>query len=66
MYQIGGNMKLIKDFRKKLKTEGRSIKWFVTKYLTADRYTYFSFQINGWKNDINEKFIEAIKKYLEE
>lgn len=59
-------MKLIKDFRKKLKVEGRTLKWFVNTYLTPDRYTYFSFQINGWKNDINEDFVEAIKLYLEE
>ena len=59
-------MILVKQFKSKLKEEGRSMKWFVGKYLAPDRYTYFSFQINGWKEQINDDFIDAIKKYLEE
>lgn len=58
---------IVKKFNEKLKNEGRSKKWFVKTYISEEKkdYQYFCFQIAGWKPEINENFIEAIQKYLE-
>ena len=56
---------MIKKLRKKLKKEGRTLKWFVNKYLNTYHYQTIMQQINGFTT-LQDYTIIAIEKYLEE
>lgn len=57
---------MITKFRKKLRNEGRTLKWFFMNYIGGDRsYTSFAQQVGGFvlvQKDVDE----AIKKYMAE
>jgi len=58
---------LIKRFKSKLAEDGRFQKWFVKNYLAEKDYTYFSAQINGWRDGkVCDRYVNAMKKYLKE
>jgi len=55
---------VIKKLRAKLKKEGRSLKWFIGKYLINHNYQAIMHQINGFTT-LQDYTIKAIEKYLE-
>ena len=57
--------KLIVKFRKKLKEDGRTLRWFHQNYFEDISYMSFIQQMNGYYA-ISDDVKEAIKKYLED
>lgn len=56
---------MIEKFRKKLRVENRSLKWFIEAYLPKENYSTISLQVNGFST--LQKYTEdAIEKYLNE
>ena len=56
---------MLETLRKKLKEEGRSYSWWITKYLHGYKYHTIMSQINGF-TDAQDYLFEAIEKYLKE
>ena len=56
---------MIADLKKKLKTEGRSTKWFIDNYVSDKGYQTVMQQINGFAK-VQDYLVIAIKKYLGE
>lgn len=56
---------MIKKFKEKLKYDGKTIKWFIQKYLPDVKYHTFVSQINGFA-PLNKRYREKIQEYLEE
>lgn len=54
---------LLIKFRAKMKSEGRSIKWFVNTYVKCS-YSTFSCQLNGI-NSLKDTTRQSIIKFLE-
>ena len=56
-------METIKIFRKKLHSDGRSLKWFHENYVKDEfKYGYFIKQINI-QDSIQERLLEIITEY---
>lgn len=58
----------INEFKKKLlKTDGRTLTWFHREKLPKELdYSYFIFQINGFKKSgIDQNIQDAINSYME-
>ena len=57
---------MVKEFRKKLKADGRSLVWFHKKYLAGSDREYISLaQQAGGFSTLQKDVESAIKKYLE-
>lgn len=56
---------MIKKLRAKIKKEGRSLKWFVAKYLSNYHYQTIMQQVNGFSK-LQDYTIKAIEKYMGE
>lgn len=54
---------LIKDFKKKMRQEGRSFKWFHKTYIKDVSYVYFIIQINDC-DKLHDSVRDAIQKFL--
>ena len=59
------NEKLIESLRKKLKAEGRMLKWFILNYVSHRKYSTVMAQM-CFNNPLSEDVADAIKKYLGE
>ena len=55
---------LIEIFKKKMREEGRSFKWFHKTYINGVSYVYFIIQINDC-DKLHDSVKVAIEKYLE-
>lgn len=56
---------LIKNFKARMKTEGRSFKWFHRVYLRDITYPYFIIQLNE-PDRLHDGIKQAIEKFLKE
>lgn len=55
----------IKQFKTRMKKEGRTFKWFHGKYIKGISYVYFMIQLHD--NDrISDAVLAGIKKFLSE
>ena len=57
--------KLIKKFKAKMRTEGRSFKWFHRTYLNGISYPYFIVQLNE-PDRVQDDIKHAIEKYVKD
>ena len=55
---------LAEKFKKRMREEGRTFKWFYNNYLVDVSYPYFIIQLNE-KDRLSEEIKKAIVKYLE-
>ena len=55
----------IKEFKKRMREEGRSFRWFHKTYLNGLSYPYFIIQLNEPER-IHEHVKNAIEKYLKD
>jgi hypothetical protein len=53
------------NLQKKLKQEGRSLRWFHKKYISAITYNALALQLNGYAV-ICDEAKKAVDKYLKE
>jgi len=56
---------LAKKLTDKLKKEGRSKKWFISKYFPNKVYNTINMQLLGY-NKLKNETLNAIKNYLEQ
>jgi len=56
---------MVKKLKRRLKEEGRSLKWFIKKYLPDRKYSTIMLQINEFSG-LQDYTSEAIKEYLED
>ncbi len=52
--------KVVKDFKKRMRIEGRSFKWFHEKYVRDISYVYFIIQIND-----DDRLSDSVKSSIE-
>jgi hypothetical protein len=55
--------RLIEEFKNKMRSEGRSFKWFHGNYITGVTYSYFIIQLNE-KDRLQDSIKVSIEKYL--
>jgi hypothetical protein len=55
----------VQRFKAKMRTEGRSFKWFHKNYLSGVTYPYFIIQLNE-EDRINTEVMEAIENFIKE
>jgi len=55
----------IKEFKKKMRKEGRTFKWFHKKYIKDLSYVYFMIQLHD-QDRLHNSVVKAIEKFLNE
>jgi len=54
---------IIEKFKRQMRSEGRTFKWFYRTYLNNVTYPYFIIQLNE-KDRLSDEIKKAIEKYL--